>query len=222
MPDSYRICGSCGNSFEQLLNSQPQYQQPIPQQQFQPNIIVQDERYKRIFVEPNERLVCTLGNAQIQEYFNNEPLKKAFSVVSDKNVYFRGNSYDINEKFSFKKNAVSQAIAPHDITGITVSKHKIPMFFVLGKILTILGALPFLNLLLTAGFGAGPVLLICLVALAALLAGIYFLVSFFKGIELLTITFNGGIVSFNKNWFSDAEVDNYQRELQIAINNFAR
>ena len=54
-----------------------------------------DEKFKRFFMNPKEKLVTTLGNTYIQNFLNNGSLGKGFSVVSDKRVYFQGTTYEM-------------------------------------------------------------------------------------------------------------------------------
>jgi RNA polymerase subunit RPABC4/transcription elongation factor Spt4 len=182
----------------------------------------QEENFKKIFVDPDEQHICTLGNSHLQKYFREKSLEKAFSIISNKSVYFRGKSYDINNKC--KKKAVSQAVPLNDITGTSVAKHKIPLFLILGIVSAIIG-------LIGAVFVAGDMFgynsrpyglyvedfLIMALVVCFLFASVYFLARFSKKEELLTISFNSGTVSYKTKWFPVVESDNYQRELRLTI-----
>ena len=64
----------------------------------------QDEKFKRFFMNPKEKLVTTLGNTYIQNFLNNGSVRNGFSVVSDKRVYFQGTTYELVTKNNGKKN----------------------------------------------------------------------------------------------------------------------
>ncbi len=62
-----------------------------------------DERFKRFFVSPKEKLVTTLGNTYIQNFLSDGSISQGFAVVSDKRMYFQGTTYELITKNSGKK-----------------------------------------------------------------------------------------------------------------------
>ena len=182
----------------------------------------QEDNYKKLFVDSDEQHVCTLGNAHLQKYFREKSLNNAFSVVSDRSVYFRGTSYDINDKC--RKKTVSQAAPLKDVTGVNAAKHKIPFFLTMGIVIAAVGLLlSIVGVYNVYDFGITEYESLLLpIGILILCTGVYFLIRYAKETELLTVSFNGGTVSFEMKWFPAVEADNYQKELRLAIDKAKR
>ena len=77
----------------------------------------QDDKFKSIFLSPNEKMVTVLGNSYFQNFLKLGAINKGFVIVSDIRVYFRGTSYEIGdgEIIQLKQ---SQVIDLQDITGV--------------------------------------------------------------------------------------------------------
>lgn len=248
-----------------------------------------EKKFKRFFMNPKEKYVCSLGNGYIQNYLAGGFVGKGFAVVSDKRVYFNGKTYEVHNS-RLKATSESRTVDLKDVTGTGVRAIKYPLLwilaivaavlavvittiiavkienaysnhdwgvkeisdelFVLGDgllfniillfplaflpsgafylsyylsrkkgflitalILTIVGfiGLIILNISIWETPKAVFILILIFVPAAALLF------SYFKTrITLLTISYAGGCIAFDINWYSKEESDGFQKMLRIA------
>lgn len=165
----------------------------------------QDQRFKSFFMNPKEKLVCVLGNSYAQNFLSTGGLFNGFSVVSDKRVYFKGNTYWIQNGRP-QKMREAKTVDLKDVTGTgqrTFTKPGFIALAILGLLLIIIGI----------GLGTPDSTIITLGVIFAVLFTILFFVT---RITLITIEFAGGCIAFNVRWFPHSEVDNFQRQLRIA------
>lgn len=80
-----------------------------------------EEKFRNVFMSPNERLVAVLGNSYLENFFQNGSYKNGFAVISDKRVYFQGKNYyvshDEDGRTQIIKNQQSRTVDLKDITG---------------------------------------------------------------------------------------------------------
>ncbi len=102
-----------------------------------------DEQFKRFFMNPEERLVATLGNTYFQNFLNNGLIQKGFAVISNKRIYFRGTSYGITTDRKGKTKVThtkqSQTVDIKDVTGTGYEQTSKP-HYLLGFILSAVAA----------------------------------------------------------------------------------
>lgn len=101
-----------------------------------------EERFKSFFMNPKEKLVVTLGNTYIENFFNTGWIQKGFAVVSDKRVYFQGTSYDVLYKNNGKRKVVttrkSRTVDLKDVTGTGFEQTSRTGYLVVGIIMMII------------------------------------------------------------------------------------
>lgn len=104
-----------------------------------------DNRFQKIFMSPNEKMVAVLGNSYIENFFQNGSLSKGFAVISDKRAYFQGNNYyishDAKGRKKVTKNQQSRTVDLKDITGTGTDSFSHIHWIILGTVSFILGAL---------------------------------------------------------------------------------
>lgn len=95
-----------------------------------------EEKFKKFFMSPNEKLVTVLGNSYIENFFQNGSLKNGFAVVSDKRAYFQGNNYyishDAKGRTKIVKNKQSRTVDLKDVTGTGTDSYANKAWLILG------------------------------------------------------------------------------------------
>ena len=167
----------------------------------------------QFFVNKNERLISTLGNSYIQNFISTGFLSKGFSFITDKRVYFQGKSYNVfyNNSGNPKivKNSRSQIVDLKDVTGTEI-KHYNPIHYL------ILAIVFFIGLIFTLSFGRNFYVFSYYI-IPIVLA--YVFLYFKNKISLIAIQYAGGEIAFDIRWFSQNEIDNFQKQLRLAKDN---
>lgn len=73
-------------------------------------------KFSSIFVNASEEYISSLGNGYILNYLANNTVKKGFSIVTDKRVYFRGSCFTGNGK-NLHKSDEQRTVDLNDVTG---------------------------------------------------------------------------------------------------------
>lgn len=167
----------------------------------------------QFFVNKNERLISILGNSYIQNFISTGILSKGFSFITDKRVYFQGKSYNVfyNNSGNPKivKNSRSQIVDLKDVTGTEI-KHFNPIHYL------IIAIIFFIGLIFTLSFGRNFYIYGYYI-IPIILA--YVFLYFKNKISLISIQYAGGEIAFDIRWFSQNEIDNFQKQLRLAKDN---
>jgi len=188
-----------------------------------------DSRFRNFFMNPNERLVCVLGNTYLQNFLTSKEITKGFSVVSDKRVYFRGTTYWVQGK-KIRKMQESKTVDLKDVTGTSVTYLENTWMKILGKILLVIYGIALLQLIGFIFFNAFAVPVEDLdinpatgiVALAVplfplFIIGVVLMIRYnMSKINILQIEYAGGCIGFDINWFPTSESTEYQKQLRLA------
>ncbi len=169
-----------------------------------------NRKFKDFFMNPKEKFVCALGNSYLQNFLSHGFIGNGFAVVSDRRVYFRGKSYEINND-KFKIKTVSTTVDLKDVTGTEVRTIKFPVWMFLGITTLILGIIAIIAAAVSGlavwGVTAG----------LAMLVGMFAIITYFTNrMTIITIMFGGGGFAFPINWFSAQESETFQKQLRIA------
>ena len=93
-----------------------------------------NDKFKKIFIEPTEEFVSSIGKTYIKSYLTDGSLFKGFAIVSNKRVYFKGSCYEREGKECRKINE-ERIVDLSDITGtgykIIMQKWKIHVAIIL-------------------------------------------------------------------------------------------
>lgn len=174
-----------------------------------------DARFTRLFMNPNEKLVATLGNNYIQNYLHNGSVRNGFAVVSDKRAYFYGTSYTISYNGRGNPNANkmsrSQVVDLKDVTGSGFIRMVNIGYAILAWALVIISIF---GIMLLYDIEEGLAVIWGLAALSALLFLIY--KYYDNKLSLISIQYAGGEVAFDIRWFSGQEINNFHQQLRLA------
>ena len=174
-----------------------------------------DAKFTRLFMNPNEKLVATLGNNYIQNYLHNGSVRNGFAVVSDKRAYFYGTSYTISYNGRGNPNANkmsrSQVVDLKDVTGSGFIRMVNIGYAILAWALVIISI--FLIMLLY-DIEEGLAVIGGLAALSAILFLIY--KYYDNKLSLISIQYAGGEIAFDIRWFSGQEINNFHQQLRLA------
>lgn len=106
------FCGNCGKKIDDTSGFCPECGTKVEKEASLDN----NGKYTKVFIEPDENFMCSLGNEYVSSFLTNGNINKCIALLSDKRVYLRGNMVDINvgkiERYNMKK-----TIDLEDITG---------------------------------------------------------------------------------------------------------
>ena len=105
------FCGNCGKQIEDTANVCPYCGTMVEKEE-----VVSSNQYGKIFVEPDENYVGSLGNSYLNSFLTSSELKRCVALLSDKRVYLRGNMVDINTG-KIERTNMQKTIDLEDITG---------------------------------------------------------------------------------------------------------
>lgn len=194
--------------------------------QEQSTSIRQDEKFKRFFMNPKEKLVTTLGNTYIQNFLNDGSVRNGFSVVSDKRVYFQGKTYELVTKNNGRKKVIktkkSRTVDLKDVTGTGYDSYSNVLAKILAFVFFTFGTI-FFSLSMSAiadrmnNLSTEDVIGIIFMLIVCLIPGVVFLAVFLQSrVNLIAIQFAGGEIAFDINWFSEMEIEDFQKQLRLA------
>lgn len=175
-----------------------------------------EKRFAHIFMSPKEKLVAVLGNSYIERFLHNGSVERGFSIVSDKRVYFQGNNYFISYNAKGKKklikNQQSRTVDLKDVTGTGMDSYVNTAWLIRGHFVAILIFIILFMLSIGNEQAPGNEL-----ALALMILPVFCYFKYHKSaISLITIQYAGGVIGFEKNWFTQQEIDLFQKQLRLA------
>lgn len=189
-------------------------------------------KYKRLFMSPNEKLVTVLGNSYVENFFQDGTVRNGFAVVSDKRAYFQGNNYYISHDAKGNKKVIknqqSRTVDLKDVTGTGTDSYSNiawKIWGVISLIIVVLGLITFWNMTAHAvaeiePVSAGTTSIKSVSYIWLLLLLIFPIFCFFmyqrSKVSLITIQYAGGEIGFDKNWFTQQEIDLFQKQLRLA------
>lgn len=227
--ESQSVCPKCGTELIDGVCPKCTSEQQVSNQT--------DERFRRFFMHPKEKLVTTLGNTYIQNYLKDGSVKNGFSVVSDKRVYFQGTTYEMVTKNNGKKKVIktrkSRTVDLQDVTGTGFDSHSNVLALVIAILLWIAGLILWIAMLVSIlsepsymqyealdrvnHVGLGDIgLFVVLLLLCSVPGMIAFTVYLYSRMNLIAIQFAGGEIAFNISWFPEKEIADFQKLLRLA------
>lgn len=227
------FCGNCGKEIEDGSKFCPFCGSGNIEEEIVENNI-SDNNYQKIFVEPDENYLGSLGDGYLNSFFTTNKIKTCIAFLSDKRVYLRGNMIDINGG-KFSRTNIQKTIDLEDITGtgfiyISGKLWKLILAILLG-LLTIWLGLPLLTMLVERRFELVELvrkrtiecvfyLLFCLLtASATLIPAILLFLSYFKARKtLFFIEYAGGCIKFDASIYGLAESQDFEKQIRRAKN----
>lgn len=171
---------------------------------------------ENVFVSGLEEVKAVLGNSHLENLLANKTIRQAIIVVSDKKVYFKGNSYKLMGKH-FEKQYEEKTVDLKDVTGTSFYSVKILGFLIAGIFLSIftLGYM-FVNFLDSGldyfGDYSQHLVVSCI---------LLFITYFFSGRTIFEVAFAGGSICLGADWYSEEEIQEFEKELRRAKDNIS-
>ncbi len=188
-----------------------------------------ESKFRKFFMSPNEKLVAVLGNSYVENFFQNGSISKGFSVVSDKRAYFQGNSYYISYNDKGRKivvkNSQSRTVDLQDVTGTGTGTDNyaqvgwkilciiIPVVFLLVAMVLMFFYILFANPSSGSSSGGNTAFWFGILIIAEIYC--FFMYQRSKT-SLITIQYAGGEIGFDKKWFTDQEIQLFQKQIRLA------
>lgn len=192
-----------------------------------------NSNYQQFFSNPQEKYITSLGSKYIANYLTYGTLNKGFIVASDKRVYAHGHCFDVitnnKGKRRIRKSYKSRTIDIKDITGTGVDSFSEPLWLVYAILSIIVTVLSFFSLLYMfnksnhMGMNIIDPLHFIFILLLLLGAGlhVFFIFKWFQSqIECVIVQYAGGEFALNLQWFSNKELEDFQRLLRITKDKF--
>ena len=175
-----------------------------------------------LFVDANEKEISTLGSNYLRNFLSTGSLENGFCTVTDKRVYFRGKCYTKSGN-NYKSTKEEKTVDLKDVTGTGFTFIKRFWLVILAILCTIwavvltfslVASLPELN----ESEGWSSILLVIFVAIlpTIVLWGLYW----FLKVKVFEISFAGGKIAFKASSYNENEVNNFQRALRQAKDNY--
>lgn len=172
-----------------------------------------------LFVDANEKEISTLGSNYLRNFLSTGSLENGFCTVTDKRVYFRGKCYTKSGN-NYKSTKEEKTVDLKDVTGtgFTVIKHFWLMILaVLCTIWCVFDTVIFcISISKYPDPGLIPMLIFAGILPTVILWGLYW----FLKVKLFEISFAGGKIAFKASSYNENEVNNFQRALRQAKDNY--
>lgn len=175
-----------------------------------------------LFVDANEKEISTLGSNYLRNFLSTGSLENGFCTVTDKRVYFRGKCYTKSGN-NYKSTKEEKTVDLKDVTGTGFTFIKHFWLMILAILCTIwavifsfiiVASLPRLN-----DFEILPSFLY-LIFLAILPTIVLWGLYLFLKVKVFEISFAGGKIAFKASSYNENEVNNFQRALRQAKDNY--
>ncbi len=180
------FCGNCGKQIDDTAGFCPYCGTVVEKEMLTGN----DSKYTKIFVEPDENYVGSLGNGYLNSFLTGRGINRCVALLSDKRVYLRGNMIDINsgklERFNMQK-----TIDLEDITG-TGFVFASPQLWKL---------------------------VLAIITAPVIIPAILLIVSYIKNRDtLFAIEYAGGCIQFDASIYGLAESQDFEKQIRRAKN----
>lgn len=175
-----------------------------------------------LFVDANEKEISTLGSNYLRNFLSTGSLENGFCTVTDKRVYFRGKCYTKSGN-NYKSTKEEKTVDLKDVTGtgFTFIKH---FWLMILAILCTIWAVVFTFIIVSSlprlnDFEILPSFLY-LFFLAILPTIVLWGLYLFLKVKVFEISFAGGKIAFKASSYNENEVNNFQRALRQAKDNY--
>ena len=180
---------------------------------------IQEETLRNeLFLEPDEKYLCTAGTPQLASYLKNGRLGKCFAVLSDRAVYCKGKCAVSRDRHNYQMKKTDFRLDLEEFQGMKYlpKKNQVLLslaffFLLLGPVLVLLDKLTNFS----EGLVINPMLdgAICL-----LLAGVFFLLYSIHKKTLLELVHTNGSIALNLHAMPEKETRLLLRYLKAYLN----
>lgn len=177
-----------------------------------------------LFVDANEKEISTLGSNYLRNFLSTGSLENGFCTVTDKRVYFRGKCYTKSGS-NYKSTKEEKTVDLKDVTGtgFTFIKHFWLMILaILCSIwcvfYTVQGCIVFSEY--TSSYGEVALWIFELFLPGILPTIVLWGLYLFLKVKVFEISFAGGKIAFKASSYNENEVNNFQRALRQAKDNY--
>ena len=165
-----------------------------------------------IYVDSNEKQEAVLGGGYLQNFISSGSVGKGFCEVTDKRVYFKGKClYKAGN--TYKSSKEERIVDLKDVTGTGFSRIKSFTTFVL-MLVSFAWAIFLFIMTGIAGINEESIMLMLVSAISP--AVIFVTVYLMYNIRIFEISFAGGKIAFKASNYSEAEIQQFQKDLRLA------
>ena len=179
-----------------------------------------------LFVDANEKEISTLGSNYLRNFLSTGSLENGFCTVTDKRVYFRGKCYTKSGS-NYKSTKEEKTVDLKDVTGTGFTFIKHFWLMILAVLCSLWCVFDIVMCCIPADNQYDPyanydaALISFLIIFAGILPtvilwGLYL----FLKVKVFEISFAGGKIAFKASSYNENEVNNFQRALRQAKDNY--
>lgn len=175
-----------------------------------------------LFVDANEKEISTLGSNYLRNFLSTGSLENGFCTVTDKRVYFRGKCYTKSGN-NYKSTKEEKTVDLKDVTGTGFTFIKRFWLMILAILCTIWAVVLTFSLVTSLSEIRDSEVLYCFsitfftaILPTIVLWGLYW----FLKVKVFEISFAGGKIAFKASSYNENEVNNFQRALRQAKDNY--
>ena len=184
---------------------------------------IQEETLRNeLFLEPDEKYLCTVGTPQLAAYLKTGKLRKCFAVLSDRAIYCKGKCRISRDRSHYSTRKHDFRLDLQEFQGLKYLKQKNPVLLTLAFFFLLLG--PTLVLLdkLTSFSEGLPINPILDAAICLLLAGVFFLIYSIRKKTLLELIHPNGSIGLDLRFLPDQELHLLLRYLRAFLSSLER
>ena len=184
-------------------------------------LLIQEETLRdEIFLEPDEKYLCTVGSPQLQSFLKNGALRKGFAVLSDRAIYCKGKCRVSRDRSQYSTRKLDYRIDLQEFQDMKHLKQKNPVLLSLAFFFLLLApALVLLDKLTDFSQGL-PINPILDAAICVLLAGVFFLLYSIHKKSLLELIHTNGSIGLDLRFLPEKEARLFIRFLRAYLSSF--
>lgn len=192
-------CGNCGKEIENDSKFCPYCGGNCSDEDNTPqinnNINSDADKYQKLFIEPTEQHIASLGNSYLNSYLSSGKTKNCTAMLSNKRLYLYGTMYDSSSGSYLSRQRTEKVVNLEDITG-TGFVYQEPSLWKL-----IVG-------------------IILILPLVTAIIGILLVLSYMREREsLFVVEYAGGYIKFDASIYGIAESQDFHRQIRRVQDN---
>lgn len=169
----------------------------------------------KIFIEPSEEYVSSLGNWHITNYLEENDLEHGFSIISNKRVYVKGKFFHIkNGKIS--KKFEERTVDLNVVTGTSYMINN-PIPLLLSALVSLIACIGCCFLSYVAKAGTLSTTLLAVGIILFIMYGVFLGLYFTNCQKLFHIHLDGEGIAFAKSLYDKSELADFQNQLNRVI-----